>query len=815
VRLATLRSFFSVLALGVPILLGFFLIGSPVRQLLDAAPSLARTEPKQGSTPVVLMIFDELSIASLLGPDAHIDAGRFPNAARLAATSTWYPNATTVADATHIAVPAIVTGLPLDPDRLALASSVPGSIFTLMAGQGPLRVLEFVTRLCPVELCEPGQAERRGMAQLAADTTVIAGHVLLPEVIRTRLPSIEGAWTDFVDVSGARRARSALERQEDFLAGIVRDDPHALYYLHSSLPHIPWNRLPSGERYDTLDPTKHPHGLNHERWHADSWYAVQGLQRYLLQLGYTDRVLGRALDALEEAGIFEQAMVIVTADHGVAFGAGDSRRVVSPGNSSSIAGVPLFVKLPGQQEAKISMRPAQVDDILPTLAEQLDLDVPWELSGESLLGPGTRREKDRAIFSSSQKRYVPLGNHWPQVLATSERLRAIAGSGDWNPLLRAQPPGAAAAFAAASLDAAANEPDDAPIGYELSWSPRASDLGPTYVMGRIPDSDSIEPIDLALVLDGEVAAYTRTLRLGRDHQFTAWLAERPSSDASIEVLALHADSSGVRRLARLGTSAPNLETELTLRPYLLRTGDGTDHAVLPDRFRGAVDVVSEVPAGIELRGWAVDVARRLAVDRIVVRSDDGLVALEPKRHARTALSELFDAHPPSGLGYSVVLPGHLAESAKTQGLRVYAVAASGEAGELTYSIDYPFHPRAQLGGTRERPVLTLGMRQIRVVPGALLGERYEATRDAKRWRTWGWSFDSYEHDQTDRLLLFVDGQPVPNLLQRREVELLAQERGEVYRWSGFLFTLPSEAVGDHSEVRLFAVSRSGVASELR
>ena len=55
--------------------------------------------------PVVLLVFDELPTPSLMKPDHHVDAERYPNFAELESTSTFYRDATTVADATFAAVP--------------------------------------------------------------------------------------------------------------------------------------------------------------------------------------------------------------------------------------------------------------------------------------------------------------------------------------------------------------------------------------------------------------------------------------------------------------------------------------------------------------------------------------------------------------------------------------------------------------------------------------------------------------------------------------------------------------------------------------
>ena len=44
-------------------------------------------------------------------------------------------------------------------------------------------------------------------------------------------------------------------------------------------------------------------------------------QRHLLQASYTDRLVGQILQRLEEVGVYDDAAIVVTADHGIAFSA--------------------------------------------------------------------------------------------------------------------------------------------------------------------------------------------------------------------------------------------------------------------------------------------------------------------------------------------------------------------------------------------------------------------------------------------------------------------------------------------------------------
>ena len=79
-------------------------------------------------------------------------------------------------------------------------------------------------------------------------------------------------------------------------------------------------------------------------------------------------MLGRLLDRLRATGLYDRAVLVVTADHGVSFRAGQKRRPLSEGNLEDIAYVPLFVKTPGQQRGRIAAVAARTTDIFPTLA---------------------------------------------------------------------------------------------------------------------------------------------------------------------------------------------------------------------------------------------------------------------------------------------------------------------------------------------------------------------------------------------------------------------------------------------------------------
>ena len=165
------------------------------------------------------------------------------------------------------------------------------------------------------------------------------------------------------------------------IASLQDGDRPTLAFAHLMFPHVPWEFLPSGRRYDGGDLP----GFETNRWGDDSFLVEQGYQRYLLQLGFADRLLGEIVGRLRSTGMYERALFIVVADHGVSFRAGEKRRPLSSANLEDIAYVPLFVKLPRQERGRVVERPARTIDILPTLADALGVRLPWHVDGRSLL----------------------------------------------------------------------------------------------------------------------------------------------------------------------------------------------------------------------------------------------------------------------------------------------------------------------------------------------------------------------------------------------------------------------------------------------
>jgi len=118
---------------------------------------------------------------------------------------------------------------------------------------------------------------------------------------------------------------------------------------------------------------------------------------YDAEIKYTDAQIGAFLDSLERRGVLDETTVIVTADHGDAFGEHgyyEHPRYLH----DELTHVPLVVRLPDSESNPVET-PASTLDILPTALELIGLDA--DLPGRSLLDIAGEQPDDRVVFAQA------------------------------------------------------------------------------------------------------------------------------------------------------------------------------------------------------------------------------------------------------------------------------------------------------------------------------------------------------------------------------------------------------------------------------
>jgi hypothetical protein len=393
-----------------------FATTSPTAQLIlpsrSAGTALpARTNPSRPLPPVVMIFFDEFPLQALLDSSGRVDARVYPHFAELAADATWYRNATGVSGWTPYAVPAMLTGRY--PDRghrgaAPVAQLYPDNLFTMFGHYYDMKAYETVTRLCPPGRCAGAQSGS-GFGEVAKETARLYKDIASP----IDAPA-DPAFMDDTTTAAAGQGPTALfknlggdqvERAAAFAGSInATDRQPSLYFLHLLLPHSPYQYLPDGRVYTN------PIGRG-PMTRAGTWpIGVQQVneQRLLLQLAYTDKVLGTVIDRLKRQGVYDKALVVATSDHGAGFSP-DARSRALPGNERTLMWVPLFIKAPHQTAGRVDDRNWEHVDLLPTLADMVGLTVPWAVDGYSALGEPKRRRTDKWWFGVPGERQARDG----------------------------------------------------------------------------------------------------------------------------------------------------------------------------------------------------------------------------------------------------------------------------------------------------------------------------------------------------------------------------------------------------------------------
>jgi hypothetical protein len=440
-------------------------------------PRASAQEPTRPN--VVLIVFDEFGGDILLGPNGKIDAGRYPNFAALARDGTWFRNAQASYDSTTKAVPLVLDGMAPRPGTAPTARDHPHSIYTALGRRG-YRVVssEEATAMCPQRYC-PAEGARR------------------PAII----PNLKGG---------------RAERFERFVRSIKARRRPTLWVKHALLPHGPWVYLPSGRLMRPLGPELLP-GMQTVPGFYDTYLRHHNEQRQLLQLGFADRMLGRVMARLKSEGIYDDTLVVVTADHGFAWKVGvETRRSVSLSNVDELGSVPLIVKRPGRHSGNVSPALARTVDVTPTIADALNVPLGYRADGRSAFSRPVRARRTVRIVKRDFSSVVRLpARQWRarRAAVVRRRLREL-GHGNWASLFDSYGPHRrligrtvddvrVAARARATLS----------MSRSFGNVSRAAGLVPCQVAGRIRGSGPNTKRDIAVAVNGRIEAVGRSFHL--------------------------------------------------------------------------------------------------------------------------------------------------------------------------------------------------------------------------------------------------------------------------------------------------------------
>jgi Sulfatase len=530
-RAEPVRSFLNVLSPVPVVFLLLFLLSGPISELAFPSEAEARRIGGVARAPIVVVLLDELPVNTLVDREGQLDTERFPGFGELAANATWFKNAYTVYDSTERAQPAIMDGNLPARDKQPISSDHPNSIFSLFGKTHRMNVDEEATTVCSRDLCENSLGDEgygQRMSSMAEDLGLVWLHVVSPPAIENDLASVSENWGNFGGgddttagaegaSSDAANVRANLNRGrparfQEWIDRSEKGQRPGLNFKHTLLPHVPWQYLPSGRQYRRAPNDAIP-GLSNQSFEDQGQLDVL-LQRHYLQTGFTDRLLQRLWRKLKREGIWDDALIVVAADHGVAFPHRRERRRLGRETAAEIAPIPLFIKEPGQDRGRVDDAWVETIDILPTIFDVLDLDPRVRMDGKSAFSDEVQQRDELRflIRNTFEPLRIPAADFERERQEIVDRNQRLFGSGvDGPERLYEIGPNTELIGQPAS---AAGPPLDVELAYAGDYQDvdPASGYVPVHVVGRVNGPDR-HPRDIAVAVNGTIRAVGNTFTL--------------------------------------------------------------------------------------------------------------------------------------------------------------------------------------------------------------------------------------------------------------------------------------------------------------
>jgi arylsulfatase A-like enzyme len=204
------------------------------------------------------------------------------------------------------------------------------------------------------------------------------------------LSEYETQWEDTMDLTDEVIAWLRANRHKKFFLSITYNAPHNGY----------------------IPPAKYLNPLRKRFRNMHPWFRA-----YLGEVAYTDDYLGRVLAELRRLELYDNAIIVVTADHAEIFNRAhemspytDKKSIYTHGQTQfdEELRVPLIIKPPASSEMRAATISAQARsiDIVPTILDLMEYRIPGSFQGTSLL-PLVRgeEERERVVYSEGRMMY--------------------------------------------------------------------------------------------------------------------------------------------------------------------------------------------------------------------------------------------------------------------------------------------------------------------------------------------------------------------------------------------------------------------------
>lgn len=418
--------------------------------LTPAPTASSSTEQRAALPPVFLLVFDELSYDALLDQRGQLDRQQFPNFARLADQSVVFTDARSNFFNTTYAIPSLAESL------------IP---FTEV---GELRLyMQFRAAELAVEPACSGRVRCVGISEVAQQQAgTISKHLLvsfvedlIPSPFSSLLRGTANATARFAGVPASAADSAGIHLLSEAFQTRFLDDLRAapsdnsVSVFHTLSTHHPYV-LDAGGRLG-----EHPFDMGAAGNLVETEFdfsnragdgsnpiaalppGAQPLQSpglydaYRAQIRYGDELLGSFLDTLEEEGLLDRSIVIVTADHGLRPLIHESQADVEVGDWATR--IPYFVHAPGLAPGT-STADVQYQDLAATIFDLLDLDLQPSATATATSAFATQRPSRSSWFlvEGTWLHHRATDGSWPVVARLPDLPELDRGSAETPRLSR-------------------------------------------------------------------------------------------------------------------------------------------------------------------------------------------------------------------------------------------------------------------------------------------------------------------------------------------------------------------------------------------
>ena len=443
-------------AVVVPVVVALMLVSRAglAGQAPEQRGGAAAPAPHDERGNVIVLVVDTLRADHL--PLYGYADGRTPNLDAFARDAVRFEQAFANASWTRPSFASILSGrFPSSHGVMAKSDALPSAIVTMAESFKSVgyQTAGFVTNynVAPYFNFQQGFDEYRYLEPefvLWADDN--AAKLLLVQFARQRIETVRDRLLGVRPGTAYRDAETVNASVLGWLASAPRD-PWFLFIGYMD-PHDPYFRHP----YDGAGYSRAAH-LTPRLDEAEELRAL-----YDGEVTYWDREFGELISELRRRGIYDQATIVVTSDHGEEFGEHDG---FWHGTTlyDEVVRIPLFVKLPGGRLAGSSVQHwVQSIDIMPTLLRGAGVEIPPEVQGNNLFGSGAsvvyaeESHEGNVLHSVRTRRGVDdwklitanAGN--PRGLAPAELFRVSSDPHEQNNVVEGEP--AALGSARSALD---------------------------------------------------------------------------------------------------------------------------------------------------------------------------------------------------------------------------------------------------------------------------------------------------------------------------------------------------------------------------